>query len=492
MYVLKSSDIYSMEQSAKKIGYTEDILMENAGTAVYNLVKKIVKKYDKIAVLAGPGNNGGDGFVTARHLLQNNYNVHIYYTGDDNNYKSSSKTNLDILKNFEIPLRNFEELNSLDEYDIIIDGLFGIGLKREVQGIYDKIITMANKSKAVKVSIDIPSGLYADNAFVDNNVINADYTVTFSCLKYCLCLYPAKKYAGKIKVADITIPKKYIEKYEHSIFINKKNIPVFKKREKDAHKGTFGRVVSIGGSINMAGAVKITAISALKSGCGLVTVIHPNELHRNFISDIPEIMTKEFDYNCPYTVYEFINANASCAAIGNGMTQQENIKEFICDVIYNINKPLIIDADGINNINLDILSRIKVDTVITPHLKEFAKLVNCTVEEIIKNKVSMAKEFADKYNIMLVLKSADTIIAIPNKNIYILNKGNTALSKGGSGDALTGLIASYIAQGYLIEHACILAVYTLGKAAEYAVKKNHPSSLLITDIIKYYKKVYNE
>ena len=139
-----------------------------------------------------------------------------------------------------------------------------------------------------------------------------------------------------------------------------------------------------------------------------------------------------------------------------------------------------------------ILSRIKVDTVITPHLKEFAKLVNCTVEEIIKNKISMAKEFADKYNITLVLKSADTIIAIPNKNIYILNKGNTALSKGGSGDALTGLIASYIAQGYLIEHACILAVYTLGKAAEYAVKKNHPSSLLITDIIKYYKKVYNE
>lgn len=490
MYILKSSEIYSMEHSAKEIGYTEDILMENAGTAVYNLVKKIVKKYDKIAVLAGPGNNGGDGFVTARHLLQNNYNVHIYYTGDDNNYKSSSKTNLDILKNFEIPLRNFEELNSLDEYDIIIDGLFGIGLKREVQGIYDKIITMANKSKAVKVSIDIPSGLYADNAFVDNNVINADYTVTFSCLKYCLCLYPAKKYAGKIKVADITIPKKHIEKYEHSIFINKKNIPVFKKREKDAHKGTFGRVVSIGGSINMAGAVKITAISALKSGCGLVTVMHPNELHRNFISDIPEVMTKEFDYNCPYVVYEFINTNASCAAIGNGMTQQENIKEFICDVIYNINKPLIIDADGINNINLDILSRIKVDTVITPHLKEFAKLVNCTVEEIIKNKVSMAKEFADKYNITLVLKSADTIIAIPNKNIYILNKGNTALSKGGSGDALTGLIASYIAQGYLIEHACILAVYTLGKAAEYAVKKNHPSSLLITDIIKYYKKVY--
>ena len=222
MYILKSSEIYSMEQSAKEIGYTEDILMENAGTAVYNLIKKIVKKYDKIAVLAGPGNNGGDGFVTARHLLQNNYNVHIYYTGNDNNYKSSSKTNLDILKNFEIPLRNFEELNSLDEYDIIIDGLFGIGLKREVQGIYDKIITMANKSKAVKVSIDIPSGLYADNAFVDNNVINADYTVTFSCLKYCLCLYPAKKYAGKIKVADITIPKKHIEKIYQSLKNGKK------------------------------------------------------------------------------------------------------------------------------------------------------------------------------------------------------------------------------------------------------------------------------
>ena len=492
MYILKSSEIYSMEQSAKEIGYTEDILMENAGTAVYNLVKKIVKKYDKIAVLAGPGNNGGDGFVTARHLLQNNYNVHIYYTGDDNNYKSSSKTNLDILKNFEIPLRNFEELNSLDEYDIIIDGLFGIGLKREIQGIYDKIITMANKSKAVKVSIDIPSGLYADNAFVDNNVINADYTVTFSCLKYCLCLYPAKKYAGKIKVVDITIPKKHIEKYEHDVLVNKKNLPFFKIREKDSHKGTFGRVVSIGGSIDMAGAVKITAFSALKSGCGLVTLLHPNDLDRNFISDIPEVMTKSFDYENPEAIYEYVNSAASSVTLGNGMGQKADTQEFIRNLVLNINKPLVIDADGINAIRLDVILETKNQIIITPHLKEFSRLINKSVEEIIKNKIDIAKEFCNKYKVILVLKSADTVIAIPNEQVYIINEGNTALSKGGSGDALTGLISSFIAQGYSNKDACILACYTLGKSAKYAVKKSHPSSLLITDIIKYYKKVFNE
>lgn len=489
MYILKASDIYNMEQSAKEsYGLTDEILMENAGFAVFKKILKKTDKNSKTAVICGPGNNGGDGFVTARHLLSYGFQVDVFYTGDDNMYKNAAKTNLDILKKMGITLHPFTSINHFNEYNIIVDALFGIGLKRKITGIYEHIINLVNNSKAFKISVDIPSGLYADTGFIDNICIKADYTVTFSCLKYCLCMYPAKKYAGKIKVKDITIPKKHTEAYEHSILINKTNLPLFKIREKDAHKGSFGRVVSVGGSEDMAGAVKITAYSALKSGCGLTTVIHPNELNRNFISDIPEIMTKSFDYRNPDAVCEYINNSASSATLGNGMGGKEDTKEFIRYLALNIQKPIVIDADGINALNKEILSKIKNNNiVITPHLKEFARLTDKSIEDIIKNKIEIAKEFSDKYKITLVLKAADTLIAVPDKEIYIINQGNTALSKGGSGDALAGLIASYIAQKYSIKESCILACYTLGRAAEKAVKKNSPSSLLITDIIKYYK-----
>lgn len=493
MYILKSSNIYNMESSAKEIfGLTDEILMENAGVAVFKKVLKTAKNNNRIAVLSGPGNNGGDGFVTARHLISHGFSVDVFYTGDDSMYKNAAKTNLNILQKMSANLYPFTSIVTFSNYDIIVDALFGVGLKRKISGVYENIINLVNSSKAIVISIDIPSGLYADTPFVENTTIKADYTITFSCLKYCLCLYPAKKYAGKIKVADITIPKNHIEKYEHDVLVNKKNLPFFKIREKDSHKGTFGRVVSIGGSIDMAGAVKITAFSALKSGCGLVTLLHPNDLDRNFISDIPEIMTKSFDYENPEAVYEYVNSAASSVTLGNGMGQKADTQEFIRNLVLNINKPLVIDADGINAIRLDVILETKNQIIITPHLKEFSRLINKSVEEIIKNKIDIAKEFCNKYKVILVLKSADTVIAIPNEQVYIINEGNTALSKGGSGDALTGLISSFIAQGYSNKDACILACYTLGKSAKYAVKKSHPSSLLITDIIKYYKKVFNE
>lgn len=493
MFILNASDIYNMELTAKNsFRLTDEILMENAGIHVYKKIKKKFNKDSKIAVLAGPGNNGGDGFVTARHLISSGYNVDIFYTYDDNMYKDAAKTNLNILKAMGANLYSFSDVTDFTSYNIIVDALFGIGLKRSIKGIYENIINLANISGAYIISVDIPSGLYADSGFVENTAIKADCTITFSCLKYCLSLYPAKKYAGKIKVKNITIPKKHIEKYSNSILINKHNLPTFNKREIDSNKGTFGRVAVIGGSYEMAGAVKITAYSAFKSGCGLVTILHPNELNRNFISDIPELMSKTYDYNNPALVYEYVNQYASSCTLGNGMGINSNIKEFISSLIKNVNKPVILDADGLNNLSLDDLLHIENTVILTPHLKEFSRLINENVENIVKNKIEIVKEFVNKYKVVLILKSADTIIAMPQGRIYILNGGNTALSKGGSGDALCGLTASFLAQKYSVENACILAVYTLSKAAEYAVIKNHPASILITDIInKYYKKVFN-
>lgn len=495
MYILKSSDIYNMELTAKEnLHIKEEILMENAGIAVYNHIKSYDQNIKNIVILAGCGNNGGDGFVTARHLITNGYNVDIFYSMDkESKYHESAKLNLDILKSINANLYDFSSLNNMDKYNIIVDALFGTGLKREITGIYKNIIDLANSSKAYKIAIDIPSGLISDSANSYATIFQANVTITFSCLKYCLCMYPAKKYAGEIIVKNITIPKSHIENYPHNILITKDNLPKLKIREKDSHKGNFGKVVCIGSSEEMAGALKITSLSAFSSGCGLVTAYHCKNIHRNFISDIPEIMTKAYDYNESYAVINFIEQNATCFTIGNGMGQNSITQEFILNILKNTTKPVVIDADGINACSIDDLKDIKSNNIImTPHLREFSKLISKSINDIIEDKINIAEDFANKYKITLVLKSADTIIAAPNKKSYIINNGNTALSKGGSGDALTGLIASFMAQGYNQEESCILGAYILGRSSEYAVIDSHPAVVSITNIIKEYKKVFHE
>lgn len=493
MYILSCKDVYKIEEDIqKKYSISETILMENAGTALFNFVKNTADKNSKILILAGPGNNGGDGFVLMRHLTANGYNTDLYYPVQNNKYGKAAQSNLNILNNLNIHIYDLSTLNNIDKYDIIVDALFGIGLTRNISGIYKDIIEKANNTNALKIAVDIASGLISDSADVPECVFKADYTITFSTLKYCHILYPAKTYSGNVITANITIPYNIISQYKHDIFINKDNKPALKSRPKDSHKGTYGKTAIIGGSISMAGAVKIAAISALHSGCGLITLCHPNTLDRDFISDIPEIMTKSFNYNEPALICDYINTSSTVYAIGNGMGRDENIKDFIRYILENALKPVIIDADAVNALSINELNNIKSEVIITPHLSEFAKLINKDINEIKKNKVKLAKEFADNYSIYLILKSAETIIAVPNDKAYILNTGNTALSKGGSGDALCGLAVSLLAQGYSLKDTCILAAYILGKSAEKAVEKNNPACLSITQIIDYYNEVFNE
>lgn len=493
MYILSRKSIYKMEEDVKrKYSISETILMENAGTALFDFIKNKADKNSKILILAGPGNNGGDGFVLMRHLTANEYNADLYYPVQNNKYGDAAQLNLNILNNLNINIYDLSALNNMEQYDIIVDALFGIGLTRSIRGIYREIIKKANNTNALKISVDIASGLISDSPEVPECAFKADYTITFSTLKYCHTLYPAKTYSGKVITANITIHDNIISKYRHDIFIDEYNKPVLKSRPQDSHKGTYGKVAVVGGSVDMAGAVKIAAISALHSGCGLITLYHPNTLDRNFISDIPEIMTKSFDYTNPGIICSYINIYTTVYTIGNGMGRSKAVKDFILHILKNTLKPVIMDADAINAISLNELNDIQSEAVITPHLAEFARLINKDINEVKKDKVKLAKEFADKYNVYLILKSAETIIAVPNNNIYILNTGNTALSKGGSGDALCGLAASLFAQGYTLKDTCILAAYILGKSAEKAVEKNNPAYLSITQIINYYNEVFNE
>ena len=354
MYILSCKDIYKMEEEVKnQYLISETVLMENAGTALFNFIKNTADKNSNILILAGPGNNGGDGFVLMRHLISNGYKADIYYPAENNKYGSASQENLNILKKLNISIYDLSAINNIDKYDIIIDALFGIGLTRNITGIYKEIIEKANNTNALKIAVDIASGLISDSAEVPECVFKADYTITFSTLKYCHTLYPAKTYSGKVITANITIPDNIISQYKHDIFIDEYNKPALKIRPIDSHKGTYGKVAVIGGSIDMAGAVKITAVSALHSGCGLITLCHPNTLNRNFILDIPEVMTKSFDYNEPSLICDYINNSATVYSIGNGMGRQENVKDFILYILQNTLKPVVIDADAINALSLN-------------------------------------------------------------------------------------------------------------------------------------------
>ena len=232
MFILSKENTYKLEETVKNTyGISELILMENAGIALFNHIKNMIKQESRILILAGPGSNGGDGFVLMRHLCVHNYNADIYYPVDKNKYGSAAETNLSILNSLNIPLYNLSELGNIDEYDVIVDALFGIGLNKKLDGIYKEIIEKANNSNALKIAVDISSGLICDSPALPECAFKADYTITFSALKYCHVLYPAKKYSGQVITANISIPYNIISDFESDILISEYNLPNILKRE---------------------------------------------------------------------------------------------------------------------------------------------------------------------------------------------------------------------------------------------------------------------
>lgn len=493
MRIFSAADIYDMEKKAADVYLiSETALMENAGSALSGFIENIAGRNTPIAVLCGPGNNGGDGFAAARHLISKKYNVRLFFN-PETEYKGAAKNNLEILKRQNIPLTDFKDIKTLDDFGIIVDALFGTGLKREISGEYQRIIEAANSAGGIKVAADIPSGLFADSPAVKGTVFRACHTVTFSSLKICQALYPAKSYCGKTVTVNITIPEILMSSYKSDTLITMENLPKLKERPASSHKGYYGRTVTIGGSKNMAGAVKIASLSALRSGCGLVTCAHPEDLDRNFISDIPEIMTKPFSEKKADNIIKFINDYASACSIGSGMGREKETEEFIKNVLFNINKPVVIDADGLNALTEKDFDKIKTDIVITPHIAEFARLTGKSAEETAENKLMAAKEFAKTHKAVTVLKSADMITACAyDDNAFIVNNGNTALAKGGSGDALAGVIASLIAQGYKHGEAAVLGCFILAESSRIASINKNEAAITVTDIIKCFPETFDE
>jgi len=504
MYLVTASEMREMDQQTiESFGLPGRILMENAGlgaTRIFkNQFKDLVQK--KIAVLAGRGNNGGDGFVIARYLSQMGAEISVYLLANTSAIKEDAKENLKLLTPSNIPVFEIPDNNCFENHktamrhhDIYIDAIFGTGLKSEVQGIFKTVIEWINNSGKPVFAVDIPSGLDSDTGQPNGICVKAHTTATFAYPKIGHFLFPGAAFTGNLEIVDIGIPPYIADSISPSQHILtadsiKKHIQY---RSPDAHKGTTGHLLVISGSSGKTGAAVLTAMSAMRSGAGLVTLGVPASLNSIFESQVVEAMTYPLpdDKKGTLTESSFNNIKdlldgKKCIAIGPGLDVTDGTKKLVRKIICECKIPLVIDADGLNCIegNANVLKNKASSVILTPHPGEMARLTGVSSTSIQKDRITSARDLAQKFDIHVVLKGAKTVIAHPNGNVYINNTGNPGMASGGMGDVLTGIIGSFVTQGYTPEAATHMGVYIHGAAADTLAQKYGPVGFLASDII---------
>ncbi len=480
MKILKKSQIIAAEQGAVKNGALSlSQLMFKAGTAFadclagrYNIIGA------KITVVCGRGNNGGDGLVIASRLKHLGADVNLVFPLG----LPGTETAMPYLNVIE-KVKVLPEIPT--SCDILIDALFGIGLSRELEGVAANVVELMNICEAIKVSVDIPSGIDADAEFVSKTAFKADFTATFIALKPCFVMPITSGYCGEYEVLDIGVKPQ-----EYSYLVNPK--PIFKKRPKNSHKGTFGTALFIAGSYGMCGAEILAVRSAYALGVGMCRAFVCDKNYTAFTTSIPEAVTIPVSTSpsgAPIITNELLQTEllkSEALLVGCGLGNTNETQNLLKKALELTSSPTVIDADGINALSTDIsiLQKTKAPIIITPHPKEMSRLIHKSVEEIERNRVYFAKAFATMYGCIVVLKGANTVIASPDGRVFVNTTGNSGLAVSGSGDVLAGMIVSLLAQGYSPLTAAMGSVYLHGAAADNAVKRISQAALLPSDVIE--------
>ena len=505
MIVVESGEMRNMERAAVRQGTSLASLMEQAGAAVAELAAKLIAK-DKlrnVTVFCGKGNNGGDGFVIARFLsLMCDVSVIIA-----NEYPQSdlAKLNFNLLPDKVNVIDHKENRDQCTEIiansDLIIDAMYGIGFNDILDPYCTELVVLANRSSAVKIAVDIPSGIICDTGEVPGECFHADYTVSFTALKPAHVLYPSMNYCGEVSVAKVGIPKMIVDTCTYAMkttdeFLQKRPIRSIKK---SAHKGTNGTLFSVCGSYGMSGAAVLSGMAALRCGVGLLKIALPESIYPIAAGKLTEavfmpleqsahglISIKEFDR----LQMEIMN-NCSAVLIGCGLGQGDDISELTAALISTTTKPLVLDADGINAIAADpsILRTAMAPVIITPHPGEMSRLTGKSTNDVQKSRYRTARDFASEYGVTVVLKGANTIIALPDGNVYVNLTGNNGMAKGGSGDVLAGMMASFLSQGMNYDEAAINAVYYHGILGDKCLEKYSARTMLPSDMIEEIKHI---
>lgn len=502
-YLVTAAEMQQYDRnSIDKIGIPQMVLMERAAYAVakeaINYSQENHKYPCRVLVAAGSGNNGADAIAAGRILKEYGFDIEVFLI-DDLKSECAVKQSK-IASYYDIPFST--ELSDRD-YDIIIDGLFGIGLNRELNGEQKKVIGLLNKKNGYKISVDIPTGINASNGEMYGDAFMADVTVTFGFYKLGLFLSEGKKHAGKIKKKEIGISKYSFNGTIPQVFTydsNTESAPVDFHRNPDGNKGTFGKVCIIAGRNHMTGAAVLAATSALRSGCGMVCVVSEKESSMIVRNSIPEIIVHSYN-NAKEAVIETRRAIdwADVVAVGPGIGTDDIACEMVMELLNTSKKTIVFDADAItvlaeNNEFFEILRKRQMNMetrgniIFTPHLKEFSRLLHKDISEVKENRYMLCQEFVSSVHGIVVLKDSRTLVCKKDEPFYFNLTGNDGMATAGSGDVLTGLIASIAAQTEkkkedIFEAVC-MAVFIHGKAGERASELTCNSYCTAGDLIK--------
>lgn len=460
MKVCYSREMKEIDSRAvHEYGVSELLLMENAGSAVYHLINREFGCPDlRVLVVAGTGNNGGDALVVARRLHSCRARVEVFIVGDPDKYPEPAKRNYEIVLRSRIPTRHVnsaEDLKTLEErlrdVDVVVVGLIGIGLKGEVRGLYRDVIETLNRSGKKIVSIDIPSGINGDNGKICGVAVKSSSTVTFGLPKLGNILYPGYHYCGKLYVSTLSYPPELLLSDDIKIELN---TPVLlPERVRWGHKGTFGKLLAIGGSRYYYGAPYYVSYSFLKAGGGYSRLAAPKSVIPYIAARCSEVVyipleeTEEGSISLKNTdrVLELVERlDIDIVAVGSGMSLNPETQEFVREVVGSVRRPTIIDGDGITAVSstLEVLKSRRAPTIITPHLAEFSRLTGMEVAEVVEDPVGVLRKVAVELKSYIVLKGAHSLIGYPDGYVYVNMTGNPGMAKAGSGDVLTGTIAA--------------------------------------------------
>ncbi|MBR5317981.1 MAG: NAD(P)H-hydrate dehydratase [Peptococcaceae bacterium] len=501
MYLVTAEQMRQVDRmTIHELGIPEMVLMENAGKAVVDFLKEQFDDLQQktITVVAGAGNNGGDALVAARYLHKLGVQVKVFIHAE-RELSPSAKQNYDILSRLPVKLYWLDSENSMhllkvtvNYSDILIDGLLGTGVNRDVAGRAEQIIDIANRRSCVKVAIDVPSGLNSDSGEIWGRCLKADYTVALAQPKRGHMLNKGIKYCGQVVVKDIGIPEEIYEKLHLNCQIVDDSFlkACTEPRNRTSHKGTFGHLLTVGGSMGMSGAVTLASQAAFRTGVGLVSCAVPEAVQLHVAVNVPEAMVQplpggnQFGLESIEPLQELLRGKKAVVA-GPGMGTGEAVGTMIGEILQTSRCPVVIDADGLNTADvwMEQLEEAKGPVILTPHPGEMARLTGLETSYIQNHRLAVAQEFAEKNKVWLVLKGANTIVAAPDGRLYMNLTDSPALAVAGSGDVLAGMIGALLAQGMPPSDACCCAVYLHGLAGRHVAETIGEVSSKASDII---------
>jgi len=500
MKIFSRKQIYEADQAtAKKEGIPTINLMERAGGYIYEWVhQRLQGGAVPIKVFCGIGNNGGDGMVLARYLVENNYNVTVYVVNYNDKRVPDFLEAYSRLKqatsNWPIVLTESSELPEIDKNDIIVDAIFGIGLNRPPQDWLKKLFTKINASQAYVLSIDIPSGMYMDMTPQDDDVIiNARFTLSFQSPKLPFFLPKTAELVPMWDILDIGLDPEYLNVTATDVeLIGKPEAQqLYKGRTQFNHKGTFGHSLLIGGSHGKMGSIVLATKAAMRVGSGLATALVPKIGMAILQTSVPEAIVVAQD-NGEFTLSSFsYDSKVNAIAIGMGLGTDADTVVGFKDFLTEVKIPLVIDADALNIIaqNDTLLSLIPAGSILTPHPGELERLIGTWEDDF--DKLEKTAKFAKKYDIVVLIKGAHTVTVYDMK-LYINDSGNPGLATGGTGDVLSGMIAGLLAQKYNPLEAALLGVYLHGSTADIAINQFGVEGLLAGDVVNFIGRSYIE